>query len=131
MDPSLQAPQSSGPSRQHEVPQLPMTNTGTWQGPQRLMHFRDPLYKWGHRGAERGMHLVPDVRAGSWRVSFSQSRLWGSEPGDCCVVRLCARERATWLVPFLQASKPVRHNFLGTLVVSLMQRENLMHREVK
>lgn len=131
IDRSWPAPQSSGPSLQQEPPsrQVPMTKIGTWQGPQRLMHFRGPLYKWGHRGAERGVPLVQDVRTGNWRVYFSQNHLWNSDQGGFCVPQ--PEKRRPGFFFYLQATKPVRQIFLGNTGVSLMQRERLRHREVE
>lgn len=53
MDPTLLAPQPSGPSLPREVLQPPKTKTGTWNGPQRLMHFQGPILQMGtQRGRE-------------------------------------------------------------------------------
>lgn len=59
---------------------------------------------------------------------FWQNHLWYSEQGGCCVSQLQKGGHGLFL--YLQASKAVRQIFLGNLVVSSMQREELKHREV-
>lgn len=75
VDPALLAPQPSSPSLQREVPQPPMTNTGAWNGPQRLMRFLGPILQMGLQRRQRGACSLSKI---SLLGRFSQNHSWSS-----------------------------------------------------